>query len=51
MKGTFIPNLKATNAKGKILSRCVFCGRPAEWHFPEGSLCTDHAVKSGALGR
>ena len=47
----FLPNLNAVNAKGKKISRCVICGRPADFHFPDGSLCADHAVKSGMLGR
>lgn len=51
MKGYYLPNMKALNDKGKILSRCALCMRPAEWHFPTGSLCTEHAVKSGMLGR
>lgn len=47
----FIPNKNATNPNGKLVSRCVLCQRPAEWHFPDGSLCTPCAVKSGMLGR
>ena len=46
-----IPNLKALNPQGKTLSRCIICMRPGEWHFPDGSLCTACAVKSGMLGK
>ena len=44
-----IPNMRATNDMGKVIKRCMLCGAPGEWHYPEGSLCTKCALKSGML--
>lgn len=46
-----IPNLNARLANGKVVKRCMFCGAPADWHYPDGSACTLCAMKAGLLGK
>jgi len=44
-----IPNMNATNAAGATIKRCMICGRPGDFHFPDGSVCAEHAVKAGLI--